>query len=1076
MSINSKISLEVEDGEIPLPGELDFGIESQMDLIIHQAEAEEMDDHMGLAADVDREELQLELKKLVWGSLHSRYAFWLLGLLQLVCGMQMNLNPYINVQPPRFPVCEVNDTRRLTTLGGGLAPINIANVLSIQPSNEAIDDSICDPLKPLSEFDCTTEYMYYFDGTSVVESFNIPSATCEPNPLSNVWITKNSLFIGFAIGAWLSGILMDRIGRKKTVTLSLLLYLIMCPTAVLAPNMYLFALARFFTGIFMSGMSIGSLILSCELTNRRNRRKIMGLYVVSFGLGAVLTAIIGTVLMDWKMLVLITTVPAFLLLLWQSCVQFNVESPRYYLARGEDVVAMDIYRTIAEYNGYGLQEKMSNINENNIREFVDALFDDIDEEIDDLTPKGLDHGDDLTYSPKSDNFLFTPKAYNVSSSSDDPDKWYQILLAWPCSVWMWAAMFLYLSVESLNQGVNLDLVSYETAYQHFAKTTGMDPDAYLFIGGTDIVPVESEEELMDEFRVIQAIHHMEGDDVEGDIFADTQADNTDQYEVEDVNEVEFVNNIPESVELEVTRRLEDKKFPFSDKLRGKRNGEPPEDPSPDSMQFLDQETKEHGFIQPPYLSQQDQMLMLSRSPYALSAAPPSGPPPAASYNAPNEEGGIVTPLSYPYNPLASSDEVYTDESLTDRGRSERQSMPHVNPDLSADPVSDAKGEEVNFFNKAVAPGYIDDNDIYEAVAPGYIDVNDIDENDGDDSIIDESLPLDNNGVAIDTQSWSGRINESIKWMHGAAMKTYEGKVAELQVYSQDFISGAFEKLKTLLDPAHPLADHYALVRRYSWALISVTCIELLFQMFAIWFCGWNVLGRKAVVAGWSFTAGVMLICCGLLRLPFAIAQVPVLYYGRFLHFLEIFSRFLIVGAITVLQLYIIELFPTSVSGSTYGLITMVIGIIPLSSPTVYTFINSLIPGGYMMVFGGISIFASMVLIATTPDTLTRPTFSTLKHLRSTAIDDPYLNSTMAPCRYCCYDLAYKLCCCCYKNNEHTATYRDLMSKKKLKRIALLMVLEGKKEMKDVYKKTRREVSKLIRSSPTEPVEERMRID
>jgi len=1029
MSVNSKRSLEIDDGALPLPDE--FGIESQIDLIIHLTEDDGIDDdHMGLVADVDREELQVELKKLVWGSLHSRYLFWVLGLLQLICGMQMNLNPYINIQPPRFPVC--GDERRLTTLSGGLAPIPIANAFAIQPIDLNPPTGECDPFKRLNEYDCTTEYMYYFDGTSVVESFNIPSDKCELNPLFNVWLTKNSLFIGFAIGAWLVGIAMDRIGRKKVVTLSLLLYLILCPTAVLAPNMYIFALLRFLTGICMSGMSIGSLILICELTNRRNRRKVMAMYVLTFGFGAMLTAFIGSVLMDWKMLICITTTPGYLLLLWQSCVKFNVESPRFYLARGEDVVAMDIYRSIADYNGHGLQEKMSNINENNIREFVDALFDDIDEEIDDLTPR-QDLPDELNYSPKSDNFLFTPKIYSVSTSNLDPDKWYQILFAWPCSIWMWASMFLYFTVESLSQGVNIDLVSYESAYLYFAKTTGVDPDAYLFIGGTDIVPVDNEEDLLDEFKVVEAIHNLEGDTSEGDLFGI-------QGGGDQIGENYFYK--PKFYDDGGVRRLQATLPYFKPKMRGNNmapNGVPDNNFAPPvGKAFNRNNLARNDFelvpeVEIPYSNDFDQIQEMKTNM--------------------DENYGVTSELRE-LPPMPAEMQIGQDFRKLPQPPQQFQEPLSVEPDS---------------IDKAA-----DDSD--------FININE----DIDDSIFDEDFDSSKDFDSqkdfdhpdnVETESWQHKLNDHVKWMRSEAMNTYETKVAEMKDYAQEFVSGAFEKLKKILDPNHPLAEHYGLIRRYSWALISVTMMELVFQMFAVWFCGWNVLGRKAVVAGWCVTSGILLICCGLLRLPFAIAQVPVLYYGRFLHFLEIFSRFLIVGAITVLQLYIFELFPTSVAGSTYGLITMVIGIIPLSAPVLYSVINSILPGGYMMVFGGLSIFASMVLIATTPDTLTRPTFSTLKHLRSTAEDDPYLNSAMAPCRYCCYDLAYKLCCCCFKNNEHTAIYRELMSKKKLKRMALLMVLEGKKEMKDVYKKTRREISKLIKSPRNQPDEaERNRID
>eukprot|EP00915_Cephaloidophora_sp_WS-2016_P004749 GHVH01006342.1.p1 GENE.GHVH01006342.1~~GHVH01006342.1.p1 ORF type:complete len:938 (+),score=143.20 GHVH01006342.1:204-3017(+) len=927
MNLSQIHSMDVES-MIPVSQDNHFGVETGMDLFVPDAPNEMAD-----LSTEDSSKLQADLQRIVWGPLHSRYLFFIMGLMQLICGMQFALTPYIMNEPPRFPICEdsLGALPELRRLFGGdqlVEGIKTHKINSVQINDDEKklfekkvkeDKQLCLPDEPLVDFDCETEYKYYFEGLSVVESFFIPSSVCESNPLKNTNFPRSALFLGFGIGAWLSGIWMDRFGRRKSISFSVFVFLVSGISTAFATDLVSFFIFRFITGFALSGASIGSLILICELTNRRNRRKIFVSYSFFFLCGILITVFLGTYVLQWELLILLVTLPAVFVPFWISCVRFNVESPRFYLAAGDTASALAVYRAIATYNGNGLEEKMANIDELNVKEFVEVLFDDIDEVIpvDDVDVKQVDV-QDLENSPQSENFLFDEG--RASKHTEGRENWCGLLTSWPMHLWVWNLVLLYSLCQVQYYGITLDTSSMEQAYDVFTETTGVNVDSYL----------------LPEMMRYSAKSDMDDDDFED------EEDEEDELAAAEAAAAQEKAAAASEAELEAWRRL-------AETVPAKK-----------------------GFLPTDF----EHVLKNSEK------------------------------LPPPKTDAKLSETFLTTAALSVEGLHEEAPFDDLVPDANQEPVGVSVYDDENRY---------------------------------------------------DEDNWM--------WMREQAMEKYIAmknfRISDMENIAAEYMESRNAKLSAMIEPSHPLSAYFSSIRHFSSVYVCSSIAEFLFQMAAVWFCGWNIFGRKSIVTGWLVTSGLVIIFMGALKLPFAVSHMPETFFGTLFVGCGTTARLLTMGAMTVLQLFMIELFPTSVRGGAYGFAVMMGSISTVFAPYVYRVTESVFPGSFIIALGALVIFVSATTLATIPDTLNRPSFDTLLELRLVSENDPTAAGTS--CRYCCHDFVHKILCCCNKNSEYHIKYRDMMSQKAMKRTALMMVLEGKKEMRDVINKTKSELKKF--SSP-----------
>ncbi|MBK7840653.1 MAG: MFS transporter [Candidatus Obscuribacter sp.] len=119
--------------------------------------------------------------------------------------------------------------------------------------------------------------------------------------------------VGWAIGAVFFGWLADRIGRAKTLTITILLYALFTGLCAVVDNGWQLGLFRLLVGAGIGGeMGIGAVLLS-ECWPKKTRVYALSALATSLGVGYIITDWLNIALKgDWRMLFLVGVVPAFL--------------------------------------------------------------------------------------------------------------------------------------------------------------------------------------------------------------------------------------------------------------------------------------------------------------------------------------------------------------------------------------------------------------------------------------------------------------------------------------------------------------------------------------------------------------------------------------------------------------------------------------------------------------------------------------------------------------------------------------------------------------------------------------------
>jgi len=143
------------------------------------------------------------------------------------------------------------------------------------------------------------------------------------------WATAIFL-IGWAIGGIGFGIMGDRLGRVRTLMLTILLYSVFTGLSAFSTSVWDFGLYRFMTGLGVGAVFAVSVALVAETVPAAARPYTLGLLQMSSALGNMVAASVSLVLgylqmnkqlgdfKPWKMMFLIGIVPALLIVLIQS--------------------------------------------------------------------------------------------------------------------------------------------------------------------------------------------------------------------------------------------------------------------------------------------------------------------------------------------------------------------------------------------------------------------------------------------------------------------------------------------------------------------------------------------------------------------------------------------------------------------------------------------------------------------------------------------------------------------------------------------------------------------------------------
>jgi len=162
-------------------------------------------------------------------------------------------------------------------------------------------------------------------------------------------LTVSIALIGTVIGSLLGAIPCDRLGRKKTLYLIAILYLISSLGTSLSSNWYLFLFFRFLGGLGVGASSVTAPIYISEISPAERRGKLVGLFQFNVVFGIVISYLSNYLIgltgeHSWRLMLGIQAVPSaiFFLLL-----KFVPESPRWLIIkRGKINEARDILNII----------------------------------------------------------------------------------------------------------------------------------------------------------------------------------------------------------------------------------------------------------------------------------------------------------------------------------------------------------------------------------------------------------------------------------------------------------------------------------------------------------------------------------------------------------------------------------------------------------------------------------------------------------------------------------------------------------------------------------------------------------
>jgi len=152
--------------------------------------------------------------------------------------------------------------------------------------------------------------------------------------------------VGWAIGGIGFGVLGDKLGRVKTLTMTIGLYALFTGLSAFSTGLYDFMGYRFLTGLGVGGAFAAAVVLLAETVPDAARPYILGLFQASSVLGNCTAALISlqlgsmekagdfagyTWLAPWRVMFLIGIIPGLLL----AVVQFTLKEPPKWLALRE---------------------------------------------------------------------------------------------------------------------------------------------------------------------------------------------------------------------------------------------------------------------------------------------------------------------------------------------------------------------------------------------------------------------------------------------------------------------------------------------------------------------------------------------------------------------------------------------------------------------------------------------------------------------------------------------------------------------------------------------------------------------
>ncbi len=128
-------------------------------------------------------------------------------------------------------------------------------------------------------------------------------ATFFETTASMTQLTLTTAMIGLAVGQLLLGPISDKLGRKKPLILSLIVYIISTVLIIFSPNIETMIVLRIIQGLSSAGSVVISRAVATDLYRGREMTRFFGLLMTINGMAPIISPILGSLLLEyisWK--------------------------------------------------------------------------------------------------------------------------------------------------------------------------------------------------------------------------------------------------------------------------------------------------------------------------------------------------------------------------------------------------------------------------------------------------------------------------------------------------------------------------------------------------------------------------------------------------------------------------------------------------------------------------------------------------------------------------------------------------------------------------------------------------------
>jgi len=195
------------------------------------------------------------------------------------------------------------------------------------------------------------EYDKSFWQKTVIMDFDL---VCDRYPLRK--LQQQLTFMGLMCGVFISGLISDRWGRKRTMLCLLITVIIVGTASSFSPNYPTFLVGIFICGFSSLGYGTVMYVWMMEHVGGKYKTILGAAPHYNFGFWGLMTAVIAYLVPNWRHLQIIYSLPLVVLI---GAYWLIPESARWLLANGRGSEAEEIIRHIAQVNGKHLPESFS---------------------------------------------------------------------------------------------------------------------------------------------------------------------------------------------------------------------------------------------------------------------------------------------------------------------------------------------------------------------------------------------------------------------------------------------------------------------------------------------------------------------------------------------------------------------------------------------------------------------------------------------------------------------------------------------------------------------------------------------